>query len=554
MTKKKKIWIIVIIVIAVLIIISIALAAGNSKKAEYITTTVERTTLKQSVDATGKIESAEKIDLNFRTTGRIYQILVKVGDEVKTGQILARLEGMALQSQVDDAVARVNQAQASYDQLIAGNSPEDIKVAEDTAAQRQQDLIASQNNLENLIDRKDIELLNLRDTALTYLNNEITTAKSAMSEVDNTLTDKDAEDTLSVQNSFALVLAQRSESDANLSIDNTKTIIDSLNSLSNDKEIQDSIDDLQNTLNLVNSALSDTADVLSYTIISSKLTEAELDALKTNIAADQSGIKTAKTNIQTAKTNWTNKIVYYQDQITIYQDAITNAEKALAVANSQLELKKSPPRSFEIDSAKAVVDQARASLKLALANSAETVITAPIDGVIVKKNYNPGEQTSMAPAVLEMIGESNLQIEVDIPESDIPKIQTSQDVEITLDAFGEDQIFPGKVTFVDPAETVIQDVVYYKVKVQLDNAVDNTSYDIKPGMTANVVIYTDMKDNVLMVPARSVKSDNGDKYVEILVDGDLEEKIVTTGVRGDEGIEIVTGLNEGDEVITFIKN
>lgn len=554
MTKKKKIWITIIVIIGILIIVSIVLAASNSKKVEYITTTIERTTLKQSVDATGKIESAEKIDLNFKTTGRISQILVKVGDEVKTGQVLARLEGLALQSQIDDAVARVNQAQASYDELIAGSSPEDIKVAEDTAAQKQQNLVAAQNNLENLIDRRDTELLNLKDTTITYLNNELVTTKTAMDEIDNTLNDKDAEDTLSVENSFALVLAERSEHDANVAITNTEDIINSTTNQSDNEEVLDAVDDLQNTLNLVNSALSDTADVLSYTITSSKLTEAELDALKTNIATEQTTIKTAKTNIQTSKTNWTNKIVYYQDQITIYEDSITNSEKALAVANSQLNLKKSPPRSFEIDSAKAVVDQARASLKLALANSAETVITAPINGIIVKKNYNPGEQTSLASPVLEMIGESNLEIEVDIPESDITKVQTAQDVEITLDAFEDDEIFPGKVTFVDPAETVIQDVVYYKVKVQLDNSKENTSYDIKPGMTANVVIYTDMKDNVLMVPARSVKSDNGDKYVEILVNGNLEEKTVTTGVRGDDGIEIMSGLNEGDEVITFIKN
>ncbi|MFH1610549.1 MAG: efflux RND transporter periplasmic adaptor subunit [Patescibacteria group bacterium] len=553
MTKKKKIWLIIIAVIVIFIIVSIVLVASNGKKAEYVTATVERTTLKQSVDATGKIESAEKIDLNFRTTGRISQILVKVGDEVKTGRVLARLEGMALQSQIDDAIARVNQAQASYDQLIAGSSPEDIRVAENTAAQRQQDLIAAGNNLENLMDKRDIELLNLRDTVVTYLNNEIVTAKNAMGEIDNTLNDKDAEDTLSVQNSFALVLAERSESDANQAIIDTKNDIVLINSLSDDEEVLNVVSSLQNTLNLVNTALSNTADVLSYTIVSSNLSEAELDALKNNIATDQAGIKTAKTNIQTAKTNWTNKIVYYQDQVTIYEDAITNAQKALAIANSQLELKKSPPRSFEVDSAKAVVDQAKASLKLALANSAETIITAPIDGVVVKKNYNPGEQTSLASAVLEMIGESNLQIEVDIPESDISKIETGQDVEITLDAFGDEEIFPGKVTFVDPAETVIQDVVYYKVKVQLDNMKENASYDIKPGMTANVVIYTNKKENVLMVPARAVKSNNGDKYVEILVNGSPEEKIVTTGVKGDDGIEIMSGLEEGDEVITFVR-
>ena len=226
----------------------------------------------------------------------------------------------------------------------------------------------------------------------------------------------------------------------------------------------------------------------------------------------------------------------------------------LDVAASQLELEKLPPRQFEIDLAKAKITSAQASLNLDYANLGDNIITAPIDGIITKKNFNAGEQSSMSTPILEMIGESNFQIEVDIPESDIPKVKVGQDVTITLDAFTDDIEFAGKVTFVDPAETIISDVVYYKVKIQLDE--ENISF--KSGMTANVVICTDKKENVLFVPARAVKSSNGDKYVEVVTSRrgkkvNVEKKNVTTGMRGDEGIEIISGLNDGDEVVTFVK-
>jgi len=199
------------------------------------------------------------------------------------------------------------------------------------------------------------------------------------------------------------------------------------------------------------------------------------------------------------------------------------------------------------------VAQANASLTLARANLNDAIIVAPTDGTITKKNFSVGEQSSLTTPTLEMIGKTNLEIKVDIPESDIAKVQIGQEVEITLDAFGPDQIFKGQVVFVDPAETKIQDVVYYKVTVQFS---EQTTEGIKPGMTANVTICTAKKDQVLVVPARAVKSQNGDKYVTVLIDAKkntTEDKTVTVGLKGNEGIEIVSGLETGEEVVTFIK-
>ena len=178
------------------------------------------------------------------------------------------------------------------------------------------------------------------------------------------------------------------------------------------------------------------------------------------------------------------------------------------------------------------------------------MIIAPVNGIITEINYEFGEQTSLTKPVIQMIGESNLEIEVDIPESDIAKIDVGQKSEITLDSFGDDEIFIGNVTFIDPAETVIQDVVYYQVKVQFSDNLNK----VKPGMTANVTIYTAQKSNVLRVPLRAVKQNNGDKIVDVLVGENTEQKKVVIGLKGNDFIEIISGLSAGEEVVTFIKN
>ena len=122
---------------------------------------------------------------------------------------------------------------------------------------------------------------------------------------------------------------------------------------------------------------------------------------------------------------------------------------------------------------------------------------------------------------------------------------------ITLDAYGDDLKFAGEVAFIEPAETVIQDVIYYKVKVSFLPG----DTDIKSGMTANAVITTARLDNVLLIPGRAIIERNGSgKFVRILADNQAFEKAVTVGLRGDEGlVEIKSGLAEGEQVITFTK-
>jgi RND family efflux transporter MFP subunit len=207
--------------------------------------------------------------------------------------------------------------------------------------------------------------------------------------------------------------------------------------------------------------------------------------------------------------------------------------------------------------AQAQVSQAEANLNLVKKQMADNIIMAPMDGQITNINYEIGEQVNSTKAMITMLTENNFEVEADISESDIFKIKVDNSVTITFDAFGENRKFQGLVYFIEPASTVIQDVIYYKVKIKLtDDAVTLT--DIKSGMTSNVVITTDSKDGVLAVPSRAVLEKTGDgKYVRVLRSGNQVEEIpVSIGLSGNEGmVEVISDqLKEGDAVITFVKN
>jgi RND family efflux transporter MFP subunit len=185
----------------------------------------------------------------------------------------------------------------------------------------------------------------------------------------------------------------------------------------------------------------------------------------------------------------------------------------------------------------------------------DNIIISPIDGQIVTINYEVGEQTSLAKPIFNLLAQSDFDVEIDISESDINKLKVGNSVEITFDAFGEDQKFQGRVAFIEPAETVIQEVIYYKAKIELINVSAGYLKNIKPGMTANAIIVTNSKKNVLTVPNRAIVDKNGaGKFIRVLDLGKMREIPIETGIRGDNGmIEIISGLEDGTEVITYIK-
>lgn len=199
---------------------------------------------------------------------------------------------------------------------------------------------------------------------------------------------------------------------------------------------------------------------------------------------------------------------------------------------------------------KATVRKYKAIAGAAQQQLAKTRMYSPMEGIVTSVDMDEGEIATMNTAVITVMKEGVFEIEANVPEADIAKVALGQNVQLTFDALSLKDIFNGKISFIYPASTVIQDVVFYKVKIQLDS-IDPR---LKPGMSCDVDINTFEKNNVLIVPSRAVKT-NGGNYVEILKeDNTVERKNVEIGTDGDDGlVEIKSGISEGDKVITFVK-
>lgn len=212
-----------------------------------------------------------------------------------------------------------------------------------------------------------------------------------------------------------------------------------------------------------------------------------------------------------------------------------------------------PSTPDQRDAQRARVESAKAQVESVRSQIRDTYMYSPINGVILKRNVDPFETTvANSPTPVFTVGDPNdLVIETEVPESDITKMKIGQKASLTFDALPADQIFQATVTEIDPASTVIQDVVDYRIKLKLDSN-DPT---IKPGMSANIDIRTAEKENVLMIPQRAIKTDTKNKKTVDILQTDNTVKTVTveTGLQGDDGmVEVTKGLKQGDKVITFV--
>ena len=235
---------------------------------------------------------------------------------------------------------------------------------------------------------------------------------------------------------------------------------------------------------------------------------------------------------------------------------LSQAQSQVEVQRQTLDNMKKNKNKFSIDqrdAQRAMIAQAEAGVGVIRDQLKDVDLIAPFDGIVTKRNANPGETMvlNLNSPVLSVIKEGDLIIESNIPESDIAKIFVGQNVEVTLDALTAKDVFRASVLKIDPASTVIQGVVYYRIKIKFDDL----DQRFKVGMSTNNDIHTSEAKDALIVPARAVKNDGDKKYVDVLnaTDNTTKKVFVETGLEGDEGmVAITSGLKGGEKVVTFI--
>ena len=211
----------------------------------------------------------------------------------------------------------------------------------------------------------------------------------------------------------------------------------------------------------------------------------------------------------------------------------------------------------QVNSAKAQIAQAQATYNTAMTNLGYTKIIAPVDGTIISRDIDLGSPVAasfQAPELFTIAQDlTNMQIEVNVSEADIGKVKEGQDVTYTLDGY-PDTDFTGKVTQVRISPTTVSNVVTYVVIVD----VNNEDLKLIPGMTANVSIITDKKEDVLCVPNVALKytpETSGQKYknqgIWLLQKNKPVRIDIEQGASDDSRFEVISDkIKEGDLVIT----
>lgn len=273
---------------------------------------------------------------------------------------------------------------------------------------------------------------------------------------------------------------------------------------------------------------------------------AELD--KTNL---QSELVSAQSNLQNAQSSLNYQKANYERYKTLFN-------KGLVSANDF----ESARLSYEQAVAQVRIQQQ--SVEKAKTNLGYATITAPIDGVVLSKEVEEGQTvaSSMTTPTLFIIAQNltDMRVIADVDEADIGGVQVGQKVTFTVDAYPDDT-FQGSVTQVRQEATTESNVVTYEVVI----SAPNEDYKLKPGLTANVTIYTQEKLNVLTIPSKALRFTPSEKLLQKdqkIIDCEGENKVWTqdgnnikavslkTGITNGILTEVLSGIKEGTSVIT----
>lgn len=507
--NNKKYSIPVAVVIILVLFFTFRSNGDNTVKA----ITVKQSDFSQEVRLTGKVVAESKVSMGFESSGRISSVNVKVGDTVRKGTVLASISNGDLYASTQQKQALLDAETAKLASVRDGSRPEDISVAESDVASA--NVVATQS-LQALIDQIKDSYSKFDDVMRNKIDQLYNSPDSNSPSIKNF-------DIPSDNGNLPNKLQTERFTAGQIDKKWGATII----TLTPDNFTEQNISESRSNLAFMRDFLNDVAIVVVSLQNNPSVTAAQISQYKTDISSARLTILTAISSLNTAEQSYRTTIV------------------ALKKSKEQLVLKKIGGTPDEIAAQEANQKSAAAALANSYALLAKTMIVAPFDGTITKADIDPGEIASPNTPVIDMMGGGQYKIESYVSESDIAKITVGQEASVTLDAYGKDQKFAAKVVNVDPSETIIDGVSTYKTTFVFDTEDSR----IKSGMTADVTVITSQQKGVVVVPQDAVYLLNGDKVIDVLVDGKVNtKKVITGGISTDGDLLILSGINEGDVI------
>lgn len=499
----KKIIYGLLVVVLGLILFKILGPEDNSKN--ITTDFVKKGNLQETILATGQVTSSTDLNLSFAKSGTVRSLRVKVGDKVRAGTIMATLEQGNELAALTSARGSVAAAEARYKKILAGSTTEEVRLSEIALenAKKDQDRIKSQQDI-------------LVNNAYTALLNSTPEARPAFGSYDYKVPTVSGNYNKGIEGDIKISTYQ---------------------SVAGYEFVVSGIVSGRGTVTTTNSQpIGDSGLLINFSGVDLGISREWIISIPNEKAA-----------------NYVTNYNSYQAALKTRESALGSAQAIVDQRTAELALKKAAAPSADVELAEADILSAKGNYQAASANYENTILRAPVAGTVTKIDIKLGELAAASKPVITVQDVGNLYLEANVNEANVANIKNNASVELSFDAFGTDNLFTGRVLTVDPSSTLISGVVNYKVTASIDS-----SPTLRPGMTANMTILVDQKNDILMVPQRAVLTkEDGSKVVRVVINPKtkkFEEVRVTTGMEGDGGlVEVTSGLKEGDEVVVLIK-
>ena len=488
-------------IISTILILGLAVGGyfyfGGEEKPIFDVVVAKRSNLIQEVSVTGRVKPAKSVELAFEKSGKVSAVYANVGKQVSAGQILLTLDTNDLQIKLNNQQLALEKAKL----ILAKREPKTN--AED-------DLKKAYEDGFNTISNAFLDL----PTIILGLDNILNSWRHSPYLADQELrflgdTTREYHDTVArayyaTDKNFDVLLKRYKTFTRNSSPEELELMLNDTYTLS--KQFSDTIKDTHNLVDYVENKKDESQR------------EPEIDR-------DQALLDTYTEEINTHLA----ELLKIKDTIKYSREGITD-------------------NAFDISSTRIDIQQAELDIQDTLSQINNRIIRSPISSTVTKQDAKVGEIVSANTPLVSLISASQFEIEANVPEADIAKVSVGNGALVTLDAYGRDVVFKAKVVAVDPAETIVDGVATYKATFQFAKNDER----VKSGMTANIDVKSANRENVIAVPQRAIIRKNGDQFVRIADGEGFREVKVETGLRGSDGnIEIISGISEGDEVITF---
>jgi multidrug efflux pump subunit AcrA (membrane-fusion protein) len=494
----------------------------------FETSRVQRGDLILSVTATGPIATVDTIPLTFKTSGKLADLKVGVGTQVKQGQVLAILDTSDLQTALTQAQSNVDQAQKNYDRVVAGVTDDQKEIAQvsvDNAKLSESNAQASlATTRKSVADDVATAQASVQSATLSLTSAQhnlaaaqdqqkrgIASDQTAIANAQQSLANTQASVALSLQVSQQGIekaktslwstqisrdqtcsrstgndckAADASVANAELGVNSAQTSLDQAN-----LQGQQQVTQAQTTLNQAKDQLANDTAKLAQAVVSA---QDQLNQAGANLANAQREVGAAQDKAAAS--------------IQSAQAQIDQASNGLRSAQASYRQSVEPPNPADVAAAKSQLVNAQTALATAQANLDAATLTAPQDATIAAINGAVGQYVSGGPvavgdsALFTLVDLSRLKVSVLVNEADIGQVKVGDPATFTVSAYPA-RTFSGAVQSVQPIGTTVQNVVNYSVTCSITPSSDAPLF---PGMTATATIVTQQRTGVVRIPAAAL--------------------------------------------------